>query len=912
MRITYFRLKGYINILQGMGLEEIVIPFDKLKNRIILIQGANGTGKSTILNTLSPNVDSSDSFRTDVFIDENLIEHRIEYPGEKEIHYIDDNDGSIYRILVQSIVNESKTTRTTKAYISKNGVEFNPNGNVSSFKEIRDELFEINSTYLSISSITSENRGLVDMIPSERRKYLSSFIGSLDTFNNINKIISKKTSEIKGQINSLGAKIYSLGDGNTLETSLKKKSSDLASMKKNRDSLIRDLASAETIMASVDPDHSIQSLYEKISTDLSKLKSEMSTNSTELDGLYSKLNLSEGDNILDLLKSTNDNLEQQKILLNQETDSVKHLMTLSQSMTDELERYKVQVTSIESTEFHSNIESVVEDLKDTISVYESALSEDVKKVLSTVSLEDMIDLRDNLDKFLETIKIAEDMYDEHIFERCIYYTLIQKADLNIVYHTSLKKKGEIENGIRNYEIELSSLYEDKDRLASLSKRPKSCNDDFCPFIKELIDLSKKYDLCSVDEKIKSVEKSMDEDKENLLSIESELEDISKEIELSSVVNMAISTLRSKPHLVKKLNPLKDIMNDEWLYTKLKDRYYFGEFYKITEIIEFGTMYEDYKKSKEKLVSLEADLKVYRTNKSMVDSLNSSISDLENKIKANAEEIKRSNKHIVFLNDLINELNSKSLVLSSILDKLKEKDEFDSKLNDLKVQFSTIRDNIKLVKDKADTVNTIKNNLISIDKIISETEKEVGELKFSVASLYNYNKEIAEYKQNYEKILFIKNACSPGSGTSIQSEYVKMYMNDIISTCNNLLSYMFNGSIKLQLPIIGDRDFSIPFIGPFGMVVPDISCGSTAQKCMIGLAFNCASLLRSSTKYNIPRLDEIDGGLDTENRYGFITALNFLLDTMHTTQCIMISHNNEFDTQSVSKIICTKSGFQIVE
>ena len=162
------------------------------------------------------------------------------------------------------------------------------------------------------------------------------------------------------------------------------------------------------------------------------------------------------------------------------------------------------------------------------------------------------------------------------------------------------------------------------------------------------------------------------------------------------------------------------------------------------------------------------------------------------------------------------------------------------------------------------------------------------------------------------MLFIKNACSPGSGTSIQSEYVKMYMNDIISTCNSLLSYMFNGSIKLQLPIIGDKDFSIPFIGPFGMVVPDVSCGSTAQKCMIGLAFSCASLLRSSTKYNIPRLDEIDGGLDTENRYGFITALNFLLDTMNTSQCIMISHNNEFDTQSVSKIICTKSGFQIIE
>ena len=68
MKITYFRMKGYVNILQGMGLDELIIPFNEFKNRIILIQGANGTGKSTILKALSPEPDSSDSFRTDVMV----------------------------------------------------------------------------------------------------------------------------------------------------------------------------------------------------------------------------------------------------------------------------------------------------------------------------------------------------------------------------------------------------------------------------------------------------------------------------------------------------------------------------------------------------------------------------------------------------------------------------------------------------------------------------------------------------------------------------------------------------------------------------------------------------------------------------------------------------------------------------
>ena len=55
MRITYFRLKGYIKVLNGMGLNEIVIPFHEFKNRIVLIQGENGCAKSTIISALSPN-----------------------------------------------------------------------------------------------------------------------------------------------------------------------------------------------------------------------------------------------------------------------------------------------------------------------------------------------------------------------------------------------------------------------------------------------------------------------------------------------------------------------------------------------------------------------------------------------------------------------------------------------------------------------------------------------------------------------------------------------------------------------------------------------------------------------------------------------------------------------------------------
>ena len=253
MKITYFRLKGYVNILQGMGMEELTIPFNTFNSRIILIQGENGTGKSTILKALSPNPDSAESFRTDVFVN-NGITNIIEYPGEKEIHYEDDK-GNNYIVLIKSVVDNTRTKRTTKAYISKNGEELNPNGNVSSFKDIRDEILGIDPIYLDMSSISSENRGLVDMIPSERRKYLASYIGSLDTFNQIFKQISKKVNSTKSYLNTINSKMYSIGNESELRLRLIQMEDRNKLLSSDRDRLLKDLSESDTTVRLLDPDN---------------------------------------------------------------------------------------------------------------------------------------------------------------------------------------------------------------------------------------------------------------------------------------------------------------------------------------------------------------------------------------------------------------------------------------------------------------------------------------------------------------------------------------------------------------------------------------------------------------------------------------------------------------------------------
>ena len=203
--------------------------------------------------------------------------------------------------------------------------------------------------------------------------------------------------------------------------------------------------------------------------------------------------------------------------------------------------------------------------------------------------------------------------------------------------------------------------------------------------------------------------------------------------------------------------------------------------------------------------------------------------------------------------------------------------------------------------------TQQNN--NLEYVLESLDKDVDKY---INNLSIYQNKLKESSDKYEKMVFVRNACSPGNGMGIQSEYIKRYMNDIIIDCNKMLSYMFNGAIQLDVPVINEKQFSIPFIGPNGIVVPDVSNGSTAQKCMIGLVFACVAMMKSSQKYNIPRFDEIDGGLDQNNRITFINVLNQILDVMGSDQCIICSHNNEFDTQNTTRIRCSRMGIKIEE
>lgn len=915
MKITFFRLKGYIKVLNGMGLDEIAIPFSEFKNRVILVQGENGCAKSTIIAALTPNPDGSDSFRTDVFIDDLGNRQIIEYPAEKEIHYesIDEfGNTNYFRILIQSIVDDSRIRRTTKAFISKNGEELNPNGNVTSFKEIRDAALGIDPIYLDLSSISAENKGIVDMIPSDRRKYMAAYIGSLDTYNNIFKVISKKVTTLKSYMNTINSKLYELGDENELRMKLAQLNTSLKDYNSTRDGLLKKLADAEATVRLVDPENKMQDLYTSISERLGTINSEMKQFQEKLERIYMQLQIEpQKCDIGTLIDEAEKSFKSYDSSLTDYKSRIQTLMSLNEATLESLERDRNILQGLNSNTIQDNIQEAVDALKAKVNEYEQYLGDGSIKILDSVSLEDLQDLREAFNTFTSEVMSAEELHDWNIFQEAVDMALDKEAQKE--NSVEIVKTNE---AIASFNIKLAQLEgaieTDEANLEELKgftdSRPSECKIDTCPYIARYMKLGS---VESLEKKIIDEKADLGYTKNMLVAMTTEH---SNRVAIDEVVrrlDMAISMLYSKS-VIKKIPGVNKVLKINYLKDQLLKlhRHNKQEGVLIDSLIEKASIYADLKNSRDHLVELEGDLKSYNNNKTLIESLDASIQNNEILYDKRAGEIQAISNDINFTNGVIENLTAK-------LEKLKSAKEYDDKINDLssekdklRDEFNSVKDKIKLVKEKMDSVNVIKSDINRVEEAIAPLSDTIGQITYDLTSIIQYQSEFKESSDKYDKMVFIRNACSPGNGLGIQSEYIKRYMNDIIIDCNTMLGYMFGGTIRLDVPIINEKQFSIPFLGPNGIIVPDISMGSTAQKCMIGLVFSCVAMMKSSLKYNIPRFDEIDGGLDQNNRITFINVLNQILDFMHSEQCVICSHNMEFDTQNTTRLICTHSGIRI--
>lgn len=869
MKILYVRLENYIGIFNGRGDNVLEIDLSHTTTPIIVIKGHNGSGKSTLLKALNPMPDSNDQF----------------IPGaeaKKTLVYQINTD--IVRIEYLYPVKKDGSRATTKAQVFKNNEPLNLTNNVSDAKEIIYTLFKLDSSFLALSQLTSTDRGLADKRPSERKIFVNSSISGIEEYNNMYKVINKKFSMYKSLINSVVSKINKIGNKQELDISFNRVNRMLEEIIKERDTA---LASVAKIQAKLD-ENNAKELVDKYNS----LESEIYEKNVKVKQLLAELKDINPDlvthNMIELRK-----IEKTKAIelatLNEE---IKNTQALKDSLSKEM------------NELNSNIQKKIAErntyISTEISTAEMNAYDDAVKELNIIhqdihtaglNISDKTEIQNLNELFtfiIDKLQFITDGLNSIDYEMGFDFILKNKHNEE-TWRIAQDLRNEINSltmQVNETNLQMSLLESLVEKSEKLKLRPASCKDNTCIFIKDAFEAAKQKPN---DELIKLQQKN--EKTSNILKEkQKQLEVINDCIELKNRFDVIYNKICSYEFLLNKVD-LHDLTSIDFLVSVART----GNYKMIKETRDkINVLYNllELKENYEKTVDLYKDaIDEYNKNKSIIDSINMDIDSSKEKLQDISKEYSLKSSKVNELETTISELEPMVNKLSTYIEiKLPELEMIMNQIQELRNNKESLRQRVMQVEEINKDLESSSNIVDQINARYNDILKQRDILSYNKIMIEKYLEELADYKSKYEKLETIRYYVSPTTG--IQTVFMGAYMNNIILKANELLSLIFNGQFVIQPFVINESEFRIPCLGS-GILNDDISSMSTSQICMISMIISFAMLANADTDYNILKLDEIDGGLDPDNRSQFISLLNSLIQIVDCEQCFLISHNMEY-------------------
>lgn len=869
MRLHSLYLQNYIGIYNGIGRDTISIDFSKCINPITVIRGDNGSGKSTLFKALTPFSDPSTS----------LIPNR---EARKIISYSMPS-GEIIQIDYRYPISNKGERKQTRCYVNRisNGqsTELNPNGNIKDGKDIINDVFDFDPTFVSLSQLSSDNRGIADKRPSERKQLINSIMESLSVYNDIYKNLTKKSSALKAMISSINSKISSIGNVSNIELNIKMAEEELGSLEDKKNELLVESGKYKNIIDSID--------YQAIMNEYISLKNEISSmNMHKLD--ISNEEIIDIQNSLPERKQYLEKLNTKSAELNAKIDALAPIMADTYNEYTDLDIKISQYDSIENIEsFKKTIDSLEEEI--------SALKEirDTNKIDLNISEQEIqlvsTTIKDSIERALAELQSSEDAGSREL-------AAISMFDPNVRIETVSTHS--IKENIMDIEKAIQEQETYKNLSTNYSLIPKECGlKEQCPFVKDTVKYQKLFKgdatLDLLKRTLESEKKKLEEMEANNAHMEETLMCKNKMTHIISQYNAHKAAFIALGLDLSNINQFEEFLTHGSTVTLETSN--FENLKNIDSLIvskseqleKFKTQYFELTKNIDMINSMKDNReKILVKYKKYTDSLNS----YKEELKAISEQISNYQQSILSDEELVSEYMVN-------LDIQKRYDSKSAKRDEL---YTTI----SKYKEAEDKLNKYLDAIreLNINKIPSVTNK-LNELKYNLVLYQDYTKEYKEFSSKYSSIETIKKYASPTSG--IQTIFMNIYMNDIISISNKLLGMMFNGEFVLHPFIINENEFRIPCSGS-GFLNDDISSMSTSQICLISTIISFALLHKSSSIYNIAMLDEIDGGLDNQNRLHFSNLITKLMQILGFEQTIMISHNSELDLHNCDIIIMKQS------
>ena len=329
---------------------------------------------------------------------------------------------------------------------------------------------------------------------------------------------------------------------------------------------------------------------------------------------------------------------------------------------------------------------------------------------------------------------------------------------------------------------------------------------------------------------------------------------------------------------------------------------------VYKYIDYSNLIDEYNLASTTLSKLEAEQRLFASKHDIIQEIQNDINHLEEKTTNLTKDLENKHNLIRDMKLELSEINDKVVKLTTLVNFMDKYNELSIKNKSESERYDEIWKSMQDIKKAIVDINHNNELINSYIKSLEGLERDRSSIEHTIKNLQEYKIELKAYTEKYDRIEIIKRYSSPLKG--IQNIFMEIYMNKIIDLSNQMLNYLFEGEYVLQPFIITADEFRIPCKGN-GYINDDISSMSTAQICMISMIVSFSLLYQSSSKYNILHLDEIDGGLDTRNRLQFTYLLNQLMDLLECEQCVMVSHNNELNTEEADIILLKNPGEQVV-
>lgn len=878
MKLLSIRLENYIGIYNGRGDNILEVDLSQSTSNIVIIRGSNGSGKSTLLKALSPLQD-----------DNTAIIPGME--GKKTLRYL--YNGEVYEILYVHPVKTDGSRGQVKMQVYKgmNRVELNPTWNVTSGKDIIFDLFNLDANFLTLSQLSSEDRGLADKKPAERKKFVNSIINGIEVYNNMYKVITKKYSTFKNLINTISSKINQIGNIEELNSRYNNISRQVEDVSRERDKAVIEASKIDAEIGILTRDNNLEEFYkinEEIRENLDYIRASKAQVINLSKGELSSEDLNELKDIIDSsLHSFDKDISKWK---SEEAVAKSKIENISREKEDTFKSLQTKITkrgtlldggfSDSDLTLYKDTKAKIAELENDINGLNSSIKNLSEAEALVNAMEMIVPVLDSLYNGLDatTKKEKYDFVKTTLDNDGKYVD--QTIELTRTYNEVSRTVTELESEILTYEI----LF---DKAKSLALRPKACKIDDCSFVKEAIEASSKHP----EKRINDINKEIDDSNKLLKSLEKDIESYKELYDFNKRFTNLHGMVLSFRKLLEK-SPVNYIIDPYQLLASLdhmeKLMIDFNQIRGIFNIITTKSNYEEI------IESLKEPAVKYEANKALIDELDSDIASLKDKLSTIDAQLNAEQDGISEVTTNISLAEFKTEVYTKCKSLVDECIGLEERNTELQSQINSLSDIAFKVKDLETRMDEAKSRADRLNNDLNAILSERDKIASSKTLLEDYIRDLELYNKNFSILETIRYYLSPTTG--IQTVFMRTYMGNIILKANELLSLIFNGQFIIQPFVINEAEFRIPCLGN-GLVNDDISSMSTSQICMISMILSFAILSNSSTDYNILKLDEIDGGLDTENRIQFIGLLKQLISMVGCEQCFLISHNMEYDADT---------------